>query len=124
MSKQSKLLDVLLQLLEEYDNIQAVVSSLPRGYISTKVISGHTYHYRQWREGSHVLSTYVPDALLNGVKQKIVIRKQNEELLKILKADIKKNEKALIKAGVLTEESAKALRNATAEERAEIVKSL
>lgn len=124
MSKQSKLLEVLLQLLEEYDNIQAVIESLPRGYISTKVISGHTYHYRQWREGSHVLSTYVPDALLNSVKQKIVIRKQNEELLKVLKADIKKNEKALIKAGVLTEESAKALRNATAEERLEIVKSL
>ena len=124
MSKQSKLLEVLLQLLEEYDNIQAVIGSLPRGYISTKVISGHTYHYRQWREGSHVLSTYVPDALLNSVKQKIVIRKQNEELLKVLKADIKKNEKALIKAGVLTDESAKALRNATAEERLEIVKSL
>jgi hypothetical protein len=124
MSKQSKLLEVLLQLLEEYDNIQAVIESLPRGYISTKVISGHTYHYRQWREGSHVLSTYVPDALLNSVKQKIVIRKQNEELLKVLKADIKKNEKALIKAGVLTDESAKALRNATAEERLEIVKSL
>lgn len=124
MSKQSKLLEVLLQLLEEYDNIQAVIESLPRGYISTKVISGHTYHYRQWREGSHVLSTYVPDALLNSVKQKIVIRKQNEELLKVLKADIKKNEKALIKAGVLTEESAKALRNATSEERLEIVKSL
>ena len=70
------------------------------------------------------LSTYVPDALLNSVKQKIVIRKQNEELLKVLKADIKKNEKALIKAGVLTDESAKALRNATAEERLEIVKSL
>ena len=124
MSKQSKLLEVLLQLLEEYDNIQAVIESLPRGYISTKVISGHTYHYRQWREGSHVLSTYVPDALLNSVKQKIVIRKQNEELLKVLKADIKKNEKALIKAGVLTDESAKALRSATAEERLEIVKSL
>lgn len=124
MSKQSKLLEVLLQLLEEYDNIQAVIESLPRGYISTKVISGHTYHYRQWREGSHVLSTYVPDALLNSVKQKIVIRKQNEELLKVLKADIKKNEKALIKVGVLTDESAKALRNATAEERLEIVKSL
>ena len=61
MSKQSKLLEVLLQLLEEYDNIQAVIESLPRGYISTKVISGHTYHYRQWREGSHVLSTYVPE---------------------------------------------------------------
>lgn len=121
MSKQQKLLDVLLQLLEEYDDIHSVIDQLPRGYISTKVISGHTYHYRQWREGEHVLSSYVPDALLNGVRQKIVIRKQNEQLLKILKADLKKIEKKLIKLGALTEEKAKVLRHASKEERLELI---
>lgn len=121
MSKQQKLLDVYLHLLEEYDNIKTVIENLPRGYISTKVISGHTYHYRQWREGSHVLSTYVPDALLNGVRQKIVIRKQNEELLKILKADLRKTEKKLIKSGVLSEEQIKVIRVATQEERLALI---
>ena len=117
MSKQQKLLDVLLQLLDEYDNIEEVINNLPNGYISTKVISGHTYHYRQWREGSHVLSTYVPDALINVVRQKIVIRKEFEELLKILKGDIKKTEKQLLKAGLITEEKLTALHAATSEER-------
>lgn len=104
MSKKDKMFDALTTLLEEYNQIQGVINSLPRGYISKKVISGHVYHYRQWREGNRVLSDYVPDALLNGVRQKIVIRKESEELLKITKKDIKKLEKALLKNGSATEE--------------------
>ena len=104
MSKKEKMLEALTTLLEEYNHILSVIDALPRGYISKKVISGHVYHYRQWREGSHVLSDYVPEALLNGVRQKIVIRKENEELLKIIKKDIKKLEKQLLKANTLTEE--------------------
>ena len=104
MSKSQKMKDAYVSMLKEYKDIENVIASLPRGYISTKVISGHTYHYLQWREGSHVLSSYVNDALLNGVRQKIIIRKQNEQLLKILKKDIKKLEKALLKAGVSEEE--------------------
>lgn len=104
MSKKEKMLEALTTLLEEYNHIQSVIAQLPRGYISKKVISGHVYHYRQWREGTRVLSDYVPDALLNGVRQKIVIRKENEELLKIIKKDIKKLEKQLLKAGTLSEE--------------------
>ena len=76
-----------------------MIDALPRGYISVKVISGHTYYYRQWREGSKIISSYVPESYLNVVKQKIEIRKQNEELLKILKKDYKKAEKAVLKAG-------------------------
>lgn len=104
MSKKDKMLEALTTLLEEYNHIESVITALPRGYISKKVISGHVYHYRQWREGTHVLSDYVPEALLNGVRQKIVIRKENEELLKIIKKDIKKLERQLLKGNVLTEE--------------------
>ena len=39
------------------------------------------------------------ESYLNVVKQKIEIRKQNEQLLKILKKDYKKAEKAVLKAG-------------------------
>ena len=81
-----------------------LIEKLPRGYISTKVISGHTYHYLQWREGKQVLSTYVNDLSLNAIKQEIVIRKEYEELVKVLKKDLKKLEKALLKSGYSQEE--------------------
>ena len=38
------------------------------------------------------------------MKQKIVIRKENEQLLKITKKDIYKAKKAVLKAGLLSEE--------------------
>ena len=88
----------------EVSEIEKVIASLPRGYISVKTISGHQYYYRQWREGSKIISTYVPESYLNVVKQKIEIRKQNEELLKILKKDYKKAEKAVLKVGEVSEE--------------------
>ena len=104
MSKSSKNAEVYIELLKDLKNANDAILSLPRGYISTKVISGHTYHYLQWREGSQVLSTYVNDGLLNSVKQKIVIRKEYEELVKVLKKDLKKIEKALLKSGLSKEE--------------------
>ncbi len=104
MSKSSKNVDVYVELLKDLKNAEASIEALPRGYISTKVISGHTYHYLQWREGNQVLSTYVNDALLNSTKQKIVIRKEYEELVKVLKKDLKKIEKLLLKGGLSKEE--------------------
>ena len=99
MKKSERQVEVLLESLIECAEIQRVIDSLPRGYISVKVISGHTYYYRQWREGDKIISSYVPESYLKVVKQKIEIRKQNEQLLKILKKDYKKAEKAVLKAG-------------------------
>lgn len=104
MKKSERQIEVLLESLIEVANIEKVIEALPRGYISVKVISGHTYYYRQWREGSKIISNYVPESYLNVVKQKIEIRKQNEELLKILKKDYKKAEKAVLRNGDSTEE--------------------
>lgn len=104
MKKSERQVEVLLESLIEVANIEKVIASLPRGYISVKVISGHTYYYRQWREGNKIISSYVPDSYLNVVKQKIEIRKQNEELLKILKKDFKKAEKAVLRTGEVNEE--------------------
>lgn len=105
MKKSERQVEVLLESLIEVANIEKVIASLPRGYISVKVISGHTYYYRQWREGSKIISSYVPDSYLNVVKQKIEIRKQNEELLKILKKDFKKAEKAVLRTGEVSQEA-------------------
>ena len=104
MKKVERQVEVLLESLIEVANIERVIASLPRGYISVKVISGHTYYYRQWREGNKVVSAYVPESYLNVVKQKIEIRKQNEELLRILKVDYRKAERAVLKSGSLTQE--------------------
>lgn len=131
MKKVERQVEVLLESLIECANIEKVIESLPRGYISVKNISGHTYYYRQWREGSKVVSCYVPESYLNVVKQKIEIRKQNEELLKILKADYRKAEKQVLKSGSLTQEqinNAKNHINSLSEEellnRREVVQNL
>lgn len=104
MKKSERQVEVLLESLIECSEIERVIAALPRGYISVKVISGHTYYYRQWREGEKIISSYVPESYLKAVKQKIEIRKQNEELLKILKKDAKKAEREVLKAGEVSQE--------------------
>ena len=104
MKKSERQVEVLIESLIEVSLIEKVIESLPRGYISVKTISGHQYFYRQWREGNRIISSYVPESYLNVVKQKIEIRKQNEELLKILKKDYRKAEKAVLKVGEVTAE--------------------
>ena len=108
MKKSERQVEVLIESLIEVSLIEKVIKALPRGYISVKTISGHQYFYRQWREGSRIISSYVPESYLNVVKQKIEIRKQNEQLLKILKKDYKKAEKAVLKVGEVTPEEIEA----------------
>ncbi len=102
MNKDQRQLELLINSINEVNRIQTVIDSLPRGYISVKRIAGHTYYYRQWREGDKIISNYVPEPFLNGVKQKIVIRKENEQLLRIVKKDLQKAIKLVTKAGLLT----------------------
>ena len=104
MKQTQRQVEVLISSLQEMVRIEQVISALPRGYISVKRIAGHTYYYRQYREGDKIISHYVPDAFLNGVKQKIIIRKENEQLLKITKKDLHKAMVAVTKAGLLTSE--------------------
>ena len=104
MNKEQRQIEVLVSSLSEEYRIEQVINSLPRGYISVKQIAGHTYYYRQWREGEKIISSYVPESYLNVVRQKIQIRKQNEELLKILRKDYKKAERAVLKLGEVKEE--------------------
>ena len=82
MKKSERQVEVLLESLIEVSEIEKVIASLPRGYISVKTISGHQYYYRQWREGSKIISTYVPESYLNVVKQKIEIRNKMKNFSK------------------------------------------
>ena len=110
MNKDQRQLELLVQSINEVARIESVIDSLPRGYISVKRIAGHTYYYRQWREGDKIISNYVPEAFLNGVKQKIIIRKENEQLLKITKKDLLKAIRLTLKAGLLNEEQIEQLK--------------
>ena len=111
MNKDQRQLEVLIQSINEVTRIESVIASLPRGYISVKRIAGHTYYYRQWREGDKIISNYVPEAFLNGVKQKIVIRKENEQLLRITKKDLQKAIRLVEKAGLLNEDQVNELKD-------------
>ena len=109
MNKEQRQLELLVQSLMEVYRIEQVIDSLPRGYISVKKIAGHVYYYRQWREGDKIISNYVPETFLKGIRQKIVIRKENEQLLKITRKDLQKSIKAVLKAGLLNEDQIKEL---------------
>ena len=109
MKKDLREVEGLVSLVEEYAQVQKNIANLPCGYISVKQISGHTYCYRQWREGKKIISQYVPEALLSGVKRKIAVRKENEALLKLVKKDLKKATRKVVKSGLLTEADVVAL---------------
>ena len=104
MKKDLREVEALVQIIDEYAGVEKNIANLPCGYISVKQISGHTYCYRQWREGKRIISQYVPDALLSSVKRKIAVRKENEALLKVIKKDLKKLSRKVVKSGLLTEQ--------------------
>ena len=118
MKKEQRQIDSLYELLKEQVEIENNIAALPRGYISVKKISGHVYNYRQWREGSKIISEYVPEAFLNGVKRKIAARKEQEALLKAVKKDIKSVSGKLLRAGLISEEEIAELREKARKELA------
>ena len=109
MKKDSRLVEALVDLINEFVDIENTISTLPCGYVSTKTISGKTYYYRQWREGKKISSVYIPNALVNGIKRKIAFRKENEVLLKEVKKDLSKTTRKVVKAGLMTDENVESL---------------
>ena len=109
MNKEQRTLELLLELHNEREQIENNIKALPVGYISVKQISGHTYYYRQWREGSKIISEYVPEAFLNATRRKIAARKEQEVLLKAVKAEIKKVNRKINKERLLTKEEVEEL---------------
>ena len=116
MKKEQRQVDSLYELLKEQAEIENTIASLPRGYISVKHISGHVYNYRQWREGDKIISEYIPEAFLNSVKRKIATRKEQEELLKAVKKDIKGVSRKLLRANLISEEEIEELKEKARQE--------
>ncbi|MCD8204058.1 MAG: hypothetical protein LUB56_02920 [Coprobacillus sp.] len=102
-TKEKKLLE-LIDLYRSSEELNELISSLPRGYISVKSISGHTYYYRQWRDGDRIISKYVESAFVPGVEAKIALRKEHEKVLSSVKKDIKKVQRYLLEHHILTSE--------------------
>ncbi len=112
MNKELRQVEALADLLDEFAQISKNIEALPVGYISVKQISGHTYYYRQWREGNKIISDYVPEAKLPGIRRKIAVRKENEAHLKEVKKDLAKLTRQLAKAEVLNEQDVEELKQA------------
>jgi|SRR5574344_325631 hypothetical protein len=110
MKKNQREIECLFELFKEEREIEKIVEELPRGYISVKVISGHTYNYRQWREGDKIISEYVPEAFVNSIKRKIAIRKENESALKEVRKELQSKVRFVIKKEILSEEEVSELR--------------
>ncbi|HKM10411.1 MAG: hypothetical protein PHI75_02020 [Bacilli bacterium] len=110
MKKNQREIECLFELFKEEREIEKIVEELPRGYISVKVISGHTYNYRQWREGDKIISEYVPEAFVNSIKRKIAIRKENESALKEVRKELQSKARFVIKKEILSEEEVSELR--------------
>lgn len=110
MKKNQREIECLFELFKEEREIEKVVEELPRGYISVKVISGHTYNYRQWREGDKIISEYVPEAFVNSIKRKIAIRKENETALKEVKKELQSKVRSVVKKDILSEAEVAELR--------------
>ncbi|MCD8204133.1 MAG: hypothetical protein LUB56_03330 [Coprobacillus sp.] len=101
--KEKKLLE-LIDLYRSSEELSELISSLPRGYISVKQISGHTYYYRQWRDGNRIISKYVEAAFVPGVEAKIALRKEHEKVLSSVKKDLKKVQRYITQHEILTPE--------------------
>lgn len=95
----SILTEVLREELNRLDRQQAAYEShlrdLPRGYISKKNIRGKESYYLQYREGTRIVSKWVPIANLQVVEDQIQQRKILEASLRRVKGDQKKLRRAL-----------------------------
>ena len=70
-------------LVEEYERsvritraLEEELATLPRGSLRERVVDGRTYYYLQYREGSRVMSDYVPRADAERVRSLVQRRKE------------------------------------------------
>lgn len=95
----SILMEVLQEELDRLDRQQVAYEShlreLPRGYISKKKIRGKESYYLQYREGTKIVSKWIPAANLQEIERQVDQRKMLEASLRRVKGDQKKLRRAL-----------------------------
>ena len=65
--------------MESILDLEQLLSSLPKGYISKKVINGKERFYLQSRQGSKIKSEYIPSGQVEELREKLAKRKEIEE---------------------------------------------
>ncbi len=66
----------------DVEQITKEIESLPKGYVSKKVIYGKERYYRQWTENGKLKSEYIPMDKYEEVKEGIEKRKELEKIVK------------------------------------------
>lgn len=70
--------------MNRIEELNLELSSLPKGYISKKIINGKERYYLQYREGKKIVSTYIKSTELKEIQDKISKRKEIEEEIALL----------------------------------------
>lgn len=94
------ILDEVLQ--EEYERLTRMkkrmreeMESLPKGYISKKIIRGHEYYYLQHREGKRIVSSYIKKSEITAFEAQIERRRNLNTSLKDINTQMKKIERVI-----------------------------
>lgn len=86
--------EVLLEEQERLQRIktrmQAEIELLPQGYLSKKKIHGSDCYYLQHREGTKVISKYVPLSEVKDLSEKIERRRSLSRSLREIERQLKK----------------------------------
>ena len=77
------------RLLEKQAAYIQRISLLPKGRIHHKLIGGKKYPYLNYREGGKVRSRYVKSEELEQVMAQVAERRQCEQALKSIRADLR-----------------------------------
>lgn len=75
--------------------IQQEMRTLPKGYVSRKLIKGRPAHYLQWREGKRVLSRHIPREQVQKLSSQVERRRELQALAKETEGNLKRIERAL-----------------------------
>lgn len=68
--------------LRASEALEAEIARLPKGYLRTRCIREHEYHYLQWREGKKVRSKYVKEEDVKELREQIELRHKHLQALK------------------------------------------
>lgn len=74
---------------------QALLSGLPKGTISEKLVNGNSYYYLKYRDGKKVVSKYISKKSIESLRQQIEKRRHVEAMIKSLQEEQQLVEKVL-----------------------------
>ena len=72
------------EIQEQLEQLEAQLAELPKGSISTKQVSGHSYYYHRWYEEKQRKERYVPEGGLDALRAQLARRKELEAQRKVL----------------------------------------